>query len=249
LSDPPRILLVTGGGRGIGAAIVRAAVRRHYGVCFSYLQDDAAAQALLHEVRAQGARACAVKGDMADLEFPGRLFDACAQALGPATALVNNAATTGRISPFVDLDRATLRRTVEVNLLGLMVTAQEAARRWSAQGIAGRMVNISSIAAHTGSPGEYVHYAATKGAVESFTVGLGRELASRGIRVNAVAPGTVDTDIHAAGGDPERPARAAAKIPMGRVGTAEEIAEVTLWLLSDAASYVNATVVRAAGGL
>ena len=172
-------------------------------------------------------------------------------ALGPLTALVNNAGTTGRITRFADLDLATLRRTVDVNLIGSLLCAQAAVRRFSTArgGEGGVIVNLSSVAAATGSPGEYVHYAATKAAIEAFTRGLAREVASEGIRVNAVAPGTVQTGIHAAGGDPERPARVAARIPLGRVGAPEEIAAAILWLLSDAAAYVTGSILTIAGGL
>ncbi len=169
--------------------------------------------------------------------------------LGPPTAVVNNAGITGRIGNFATLPLEVLRRTIDVNLLGTMLVAQEAVRRWQAAGIAGRLVNISSIAATLGAPGEYVHYAATKAAVDALTVGLGKEVASSGIRVNAVAPGTAFTDIHAAGGDPDRPARVASRVPMGRIAQPQEIAHAVLWLLSDEASYLTATVVRVSGGV
>ena len=180
-----------------------------------------------------------------------RLFDATAAALGPVTALVNNAGTTGRITRFAELDLATLRRVIDVNLVGCMLCSQEAVRRFSSArgGPGGAIVNLSSVAAQTGSPGEYVHYAATKAAIEAFTRGLAREVAAEGIRVNAVAPGTVQTGIHAAGGDPERPARVAPRIPLGRVGQPEEIAAAILWLLSPAAAYATGSVLTVAGGL
>ncbi len=243
------VLLVTGGSRGIGAAIVRKAAARGHSVCFSYLRDERAAAALLDEVGATGVGVHAVRGDVADTGFAARLFDEAQQALGPVGLLVNNAGITGRHGPFVDLPIELMRRTVDVNLTGTLMMAQEAVRRWQASGTPGRIVNVSSIAATLGSPGEYVHYAATKAAIDALTIGLGKEVAALGIRVNAVAPGTVHTEIHAAGGVPDRPARVAGRVPMGRIAEPEEIADVVLWLLSDEASYVTATVVRAAGGL
>jgi NAD(P)-dependent dehydrogenase (short-subunit alcohol dehydrogenase family) len=162
--------------------------------------------------------------------------------------LVNNAGMTGRHGSFQDLPEHSLRLTFEVNVLAPMLLAQEAIRRWRSAGIAGRIVNISSIAATLGAPNEYVHYAATKAAIDAFTTGLGKELGPLGIRVNAVAPGTTLTDIHAAGGVPDRPAQVAGRIPMQRVARPDEIASAVLWLLSDAASYVTGTVLRVAGG-
>lgn len=250
LSEQGRnVLLVTGGSRGIGAAIVRRAAARGWSVCFSYLHDEGAATALLEEVRASGIDAHAVQGDVADATFAAHLFDEAKEALGAATMLVNNAGITGRHGPFTDLPLDVMRRTVEVNLMGTMMMAQEAVRRWQAAGIRGRMVNISSIAATLGSPGEYVHYAASKAAIDALTIGLGKEVAASGIRVNSAAPGTAYTDIHAAGGVPDRPAQVVGRVPMGRIAEPAEIADVVLWLLSDEASYVTATVVRASGGL
>lgn len=243
------VLLVTGGSRGIGGAIIRKAAKRGHSVCFSYLQDKDAAAALLNEVRATGIGAHAVQGDVADPRFASHLFDEAQHALGPVTMLVNNAGITGRHGQFADLPLEVMRRTVDVNLMGALMLAQEAVRRWQMSGRPGRMVNISSIAATLGSPGEYVHYAATKAAVDALTIGLGKEVAASGIRINAVAPGTVYTGIHAAGGVPDRPARVAGRVPIGRIAEPDEIADVVLWLLSDEASYVTATVVRASGGL
>ncbi len=247
----PGVLLITGAGRGIGAATALAAARAGYAVGVNYQRDAAAAAGVVARIQAEGGRALAVQADVADPEDVARLFDQVEQALGPLTALVNNAGTTGRITRFVDLDLATLRRTIDVNLIGSMLCAQAAVRRFSSAhgGQGGAIVNLSSVAAATGSPGEYVHYAATKAAIEAFTRGLAREVASEGIRVNAVAPGTVQTGIHAAGGDPERPARVADRIPLGRVGAPEEIAAAILWLLSDAAAYVTGSILTIAGGL
>ncbi len=243
------VLVVTGGGRGIGAEIVRLAARAGMATAFSYRADEAAARALADEVGSAGGIALPFRRDIAEPETARALLDEVEDRLGPVSMLVNNAGVTGPIGPFVAASVETLRRTTEVNLLGTMWLAQEAVRRWLARGTQGRMVNISSIAATLGAPGEYVHYAATKAGVEAFTVGLGKELAASGIRVNAVSPGTVLTDIHAAAGEPDRPARVASRIPAGRPGMPREIAAAVLWLLSGEASYVNATVLRVSGGL
>ncbi|HEX6995345.1 MAG TPA: SDR family oxidoreductase [Gammaproteobacteria bacterium] len=242
-------LLVTGGSRGIGAAIVRLAARRGYSVCFSYRRNEKAANELIAELEGEGWSVRSVRGDVAEPGFAGRFFDVAEQAFGPVTMLVNNAGVTGRIGLFKDVTGETLRRTVDTNLFGPMLLAQEAVRRWEAAGIPGRMVNISSIAATLGAPHEYVHYAATKAAMEAMTIGLGKEVAAKGIRVNAVAPGTAFTDIHAAAGEPDRPARVVARVPMGRIADPAEIAAAVLWLLSDEASYVTGAVLRVSGGL
>jgi NAD(P)-dependent dehydrogenase (short-subunit alcohol dehydrogenase family) len=247
----PGVLLITGAGRGIGAATALAAARAGYAIGVNYQRDAAAAQAVAARIGAAGGRALAIQADVAKPADVERLFEQVEQALGPLTALVNNAGTTGKITRFADLDLATLRRTIDVNLIGSLLCAQAAVRRCSTArgGQGGAIVNVSSVAATTGSPGEYVHYAATKAAIEAFTRGLAREVASEGIRVNAVAPGTVQTEIHAMGGDPERPARIAPRIPLGRVGAPEEIAAAILWLLSDAAAYVTGSILTVAGGL
>ncbi len=247
----PGALLITGAGRGIGAATALAAARAGYPVGVNYQQDAAAADGIVERIRAAGGQAVAIQADVADPDAVARLFDQVEQALGPLTALVNNAGTTGRITRFADLDLETLRRTVDVNLIGSLLCAQAAVRRFSTArgGRGGAIVNLSSVAATTGSPGEYVHYAATKAAIDAFTRGLAREVAAEGIRVNAVAPGTVQTEIHARGGDALRPARVATRIPLGRVGAPEEIAAAILWLLSDAAAYVTGSILTIAGGL
>jgi NAD(P)-dependent dehydrogenase (short-subunit alcohol dehydrogenase family) len=247
--DRDRVLLVTGGSRGIGAAIVRAAAADGYRIAFSYVRDAAAAAELAGELRAAGAQVVGVQGDVADPDFAPRFLQTAQAELGPATALVNNAGATGPLGRFTDADVGIVRRAVEVNLLGAMYMAREVAAAWLSAGRTGRIVNISSMAAAYGAPDEYVHYAAAKAGLEAFTVGLGRELAHHGIRVNAVAPGITDTDIHAAAGDAGRPERLTPRIPMRRVGEPEEIAAAALWLLSDEASYITATVLRAAGGL
>ncbi len=243
------VVFVTGGSRGIGAAIVRRAAVAGHAVAFSYRVDRAAAEALQRSLAETGTSIVAVQGDVADADFAARCFDTVSAVLGPPTALVNNAGITGRYGAFADLAPDVLRRTFDVNVIGALLTAQSFVQRWLASGVPGRIVNLSSAAATLGSPGEYVHYAASKGAIDSFTIGLGKELAAQGIRVNAVAAGTVHTDIHAAGGAPDRPARVVGKVPMQRIAQPEEIAATVLWLLSDEASYVTGTVVRAAGGL
>lgn len=239
------VLVVTGGTRGIGAAVTRAAHARGYAVCAGYASDDAAAERL----RAEVPGVVAVRADVADPTSVTALFDAAEAAFGAVTALVNNAGVTGRLGTFTVAPVATLRRVLDVNVLGTMLCAQEALRRWADRGTPGRIVNMSSRAATLGSPGEYVHYAACKAAVETFTLGLAKEVAGQGIRVNCVAPGTIHTDIHAAAGDPTRPERVAARVPMGRAGEPEEIAAAVLWLLSAEASYVTGAVLQAGGGI
>lgn len=243
------VLVVTGGSRGIGAATVRLAAAAGARVCFSYRQDRTAAEAVCAEAGVYDGQVVAVQGDVAEEGFASRLLDAAEAAHGRVTLLVNNAGITGRYGPFEDLPVDTMRRTLDVNVLGPMMLAQEVLRRWRSHGIQGRMVNISSIAATLGAPHEYVHYAASKAAIDALTIGLGKEVAAQGIRINAVAPGTAFTDIHAEAGVPDRPAKVAGRIPMQRAAQPEEIARTVLWLLSDAASYITATVLRVSGGI
>ena len=247
--DRPQVLLVTGGSRGIGAEVARGAAARGYAVAFSFATDGKAARRLENELRQEGRAAFAYQADVADDRAVARLFDAVERELGPVDALVNNAGITGKIGRFIDADHSMFRRVLDVNVLGTMYCAQEAVRRWQTHGLAGNMVNISSIASTLGAPGEYVHYAASKAAVEALTIGLARELAAMGARINAVAPGTTLTEIHAAAGEADRPARVAARIPMGRAAQPGEIADAVLWLLSSEASYVTGTVLRVSGGL
>lgn len=243
-------VVVTGGGRGIGAAVSRLAAAAGYAVAVNYASDEASARAVAEAIVRAGGRAAAIGADVADEKDVLRLFDTAERELGPLAALVNNAAITGGMSRLDELDAAVLTRVLAVNVVGTALCAREAVRRLSTRhgGRGGAIVNVSSIAARLGSAGEWIHYAASKGAVDTLTVGLAREVATEGVRVNGVAPGLVETDLHAAAGEPERPARLAPTIPMLRSGTPEEIAEAVLWLLSPAASYVTGAVLPVGGG-
>lgn len=244
-----KAILVTGGGRGIGAAVCRLAAAQGYAVAINYLGNDSSARELAAAIEADGGTACTVKGDVAVEADVGRMFDAAESMLGPLYGLVNNAGITGRIGKFADADPASIEQIFRTNVFGTMHCCREALRRFQRTGAAGVIVNISSIAAATGSPHEYVHYAASKAAIETFTLGLAREVAADNIRVCAVAPGSTLTEIHASAGEPGRPARIAPKIPLGRLAAPEEIAQPVVWLLSDAASYMTGSTVRCAGGL
>jgi NAD(P)-dependent dehydrogenase (short-subunit alcohol dehydrogenase family) len=243
-------LVVTGGSRGIGAAVARLAAARGYAVCVNYRSEREAADAVVGAIRAKGGKAVAVQGDVAREPDVVRLFDEAERALGPLAALVNNAGITGPAGRVAEVSHETLRRVLDINVIGAFLCAREAVKRMSTArgGKGGAIVNLSSMAAFLGGPGEWVHYAASKGAIESLTIGLSREVARDGIRVNAVAPGLIDTEIHAAAGFPDRVKELAASVPIGRGGTAEEVAEAILWLLSDAAAYVTGTSLRVSGG-
>jgi NAD(P)-dependent dehydrogenase (short-subunit alcohol dehydrogenase family) len=245
------VVLITGGGRGIGAAVARLAARRGYDVAIGFQSDREAAGRVLEECRAAGAAAFAHQGDMADEAAVARLFDAAREALGPLSHVVNNAGITGRSARLDEAPAEVIRRCIEVNVLGALWVAREAARRLSTRhgGQGGSIVNISSIAARLGSPGEYVWYAASKGAVDSLTVGLAHELAGEGVRVNAVSPGATRTEIHEKStGDAARLERVQPRIPLQRVGEPEEIAEAVLFLMSDAASYITGANLPVTGG-
>jgi len=243
------LAIVTGGSRGIGAAIARRLAQEGYRVAIGCRRVEEA-EPVLAGIAEAGGEAHALPLDVTREEDVARFFTAAELRFGPLQALVNNAGITGPLGAFRDLDPAWMRRVAEVNLIGTMLCAQAALRCFAAVEGEGRaIVNISSVAAQSGSPGEYVHYAASKAAVEAFTLGLAREVAGQGIRVNAVAPGTVNTGIHALAGDPDRPARIAPRVPMGRVGEPEEIAEAVAWLVSGGASYATGAVLRVTGGL
>ncbi|MGH3763236.1 SDR family oxidoreductase [Actinophytocola sp.] len=245
------VLIVTGGGRGIGAAVCRRAAARGYSVVINYASDEAAAERVRDDVVAAGGKAVAVAGDVSDEADVRRLFDGAAE-LGDLAGLVANAGVTGNTPGRLDeQDVRVVRRVLEVNVLGVFLCAREAVRRMSTRhgGQGGAIVTVSSTAAGRGSPGEWVHYAASKAAVDTLTYGLALEVAAEGVRVNAVAPGTVETGLHAAAGLPDRPRLRAPLIPMRRVGTPEEIAEGVLWLLSPDASYVTGAVLPISGGL
>jgi NAD(P)-dependent dehydrogenase (short-subunit alcohol dehydrogenase family) len=246
-SVPPRtpLTVVTGGSRGIGAATCRHLAAAGHDVVLSYRRDAAAAESVLRDIHAAGRRAVAIPADTADPDDVVRLFET-ADGLGELTGLVNNAGVTSRIGPFVDLDLADLRRVVDVNLIGYVLCAQQAARRMTA---GSAIVNVSSSAATLGSPGEYVHYAAIKAAIDTLTIGLAKELGPRGIRVNAVAPGIIRTEIHALSGEPDRPDRLASRIPLGRPGKVDEVAAAIAWLLGPQASFTTGAILRVAGGL
>jgi NAD(P)-dependent dehydrogenase (short-subunit alcohol dehydrogenase family) len=239
-----QVTVVTGGSRGIGAATVRRLADAGHDVAFCYRRDADAAAAVLRDIHAAGRQGLAVRTDTTDPQQVVRLFDAAAQ-LGEITGLVNNAGVTSPIGAFVDLTVEDLRRVVDVNLIGYVLCAQQAARRMPA---GSAIVNVSSAAATLGSPTEYVHYAAVKAATDTLTIGLAKELGPRGIRVNAVAPGIIWTDLHAVSGIPDRPARAAATIPLGRAGQADEIAASIVWLLGPDSSFTSGAVLRIAGG-
>ncbi|AXL87463.1 oxidoreductase [Streptomyces sp. CB09001] len=241
------ITVVTGGSRGIGAATCLRLAADGHDVVVGYAHDSTAAETVVAGVRDAGGRGVAVRADTsveADVE---RLFDVAEERLGPVTGLVNNAAVTGPLGRLADLDTADLRRVLDVNLLGVLLCSRRAARLMTPRG-SGAIVNVSSGAATLGSPGEYVHYAASKAGVDALTLGLAKELGPDGVRVNAVAPGVIDTEMHAAAGDAGRAARMGAAVPMGRAGRAEEIAAAISWLLSPDASYATGTVLRVAGG-
>lgn len=238
-------VVVTGGSRGIGAATARLAARHGWDVCVSYRDDSEAATKVVADCAECGVDAIAVRADVAVEADVVALFEQAAADLGPLRGLVNNAGIVARQSRVADLEVDRVQRMFAVNVVGAFTCAREALRRMSD---GGAIVNVSSRAAALGGPNEYVDYAASKGAIDTMTIGLAREVAADGIRVNAVRPGLIDTDIHASGGEPGRLARLAPAIPMGRGGTADEVAESIVWLLSPAASYVTGALLDIGGG-
>jgi len=245
-----KVLIVTGGSRGIGAATARLAAERGYAVCVNYRKNQAAADALVSEIKSAGGTALAVGADVASEPDVVRLFETVDARLGPLTALVNNAGILEKQTRVEDIDAARLDRVFATNVRGAFICAREAVRRLSTArgGAGGAIVNVSSRAAQLGAPGEYVDYAASKAALEALTVGLAREVAAEGIRVNGVRPGIIYSDIHADGGEPGRVDRLGPTLPMRRGGDAIEVARAILWLLSDEASYSTGAFIDVAGG-
>ena len=240
------VVVITGGSRGIGAATARRAAAAGWNVCLSYVSQQAAGEQVAAECRAAGRSACAVRADMTSEADIAALF-AAADQLGLVTALVNNAGVVAPTSRVQDMSADRLQRMFQVNTVGPFLCARAAIARMQPAG-RGSIVNVSSRAATIGAAGQYVDYAAAKAAIDAFTLGLARELAGDGIRVNAVRPGVIDTDIHASGGNPGRAALLAPTIPLGRPGTAEEVAHAIVWLLSDEASYVTGSILDVSGG-
>ena len=241
------VMIVTGGGRGIGAATARLAAARGYAVCINYRKDRAAAEQLARDL---GGRAIAVSADVADEADVMRLFETVDRELGAVSALVNNAGIVDLATRVEAITAARLERMFAVNVFGSFLCAREAVKRMarSRGGRGGTIVNVSSIAAKLGGPGEYVDYAAAKGAIDTFTIGLAKEVGPDGIRVNAVRPGIIRTEIHRSSGDPGRLERIGATAPLGRPGDAEEVARVIVWLASEESSYMSGALVDVSGG-
>ncbi|HYO97236.1 MAG TPA: SDR family oxidoreductase [Polyangiaceae bacterium] len=245
-----QVILITGAGRGIGAATAKLAGERGYAVGVNYRSDRAAAEQVVAAIEASGGGAVALQADIAVESDVERLFDSCHRALGPLTALVNNAGILEHHMRVEEMDAARLQRVFATNVIGSFLCAKQAVRRMSTRrgGSGGSIVNVSSSAARLGSANEYVDYAASKGAIDTFTLGLAREVAEDGIRVNAVRPGVVYTQMHASGGEPNRVDRVKAAVPMQRGGQPEEIARAVLWLLSSEASYTTGAFLDVSGG-
>ena len=244
-----KVLLVTGGGRGIGAATARLAARGGWAVAVNYAANSLAADEVVRAIRASGGTAISVQADVADEAQVLKMFAHVDSKLGRLTGLVNNAGVVDRAQPVAEQSVARWRRMFDINVIGSMICAREAVRRMGTAhgGAGGSIVNLSSAAARLGSPNEYVDYAAAKAAIDAFTIGLAKEVAPQGIRVNAVRPGLIETEIHASGGRPNRVEELKAGVPMGRGGTADEVAQLIVWLLSDAASYTTMSLIDVSG--
>ena len=245
-----KVLLVTGGSRGIGAATARLAAQAGWAVAVNYADNALAADEVVRAIRAAGGRALAVQGDVADEAQVLRMFETVDAKLGRLTGLVNNAGVVDVTARLDEMSVARWRRMFDINVIGSMLCAREAVRRMSTRhgGSGGAIVNLSSAASRLGSPGQYLDYAAAKGAIDAFTIGLAKEVAIEGIRVNAVRPGLIETDIHASGGLPDRVRDLQHQVPMRRGGTADEVAQAIVWLLSDAASYTTMSLLDVSGG-
>ena len=245
-----KVLVVTGGSRGIGAATACLAAERGYAICVNYLRNREAANNIVSSIERRGGSAIAVAADVATENDVTHLFDVVDKQLGQVTALVNNAGILERQMRVESMDAARLNRVFAANITGSFLCAREAVKRMSTKqgGAGGAIVNVSSVASRLGSPGEYVDYAASKGAIDAMTIGLAKEVADEGIRVNAVRPGFIYTDIHASGGEPNRVERVKQFVPMKRGGQPNEVATAILWLLSDEASYTTGSFIDIAGG-
>jgi NAD(P)-dependent dehydrogenase (short-subunit alcohol dehydrogenase family) len=243
-------LLITGASRGIGAATALLAAQRGYAVAVNYSANSLAADEVVRQIRAGGGTAMAVQADVADEAQVMAMFAHIDAKLGPLTGLVNNAGVVDVVARVDEMSVSRLKRMFDINVLGSFVCARETIRRMSTRhgGTGGSIVNLSSAAARLGGPGQYVDYASSKGAIDTFTLGLAREVAAEGIRVNAVRPGIIETDIHASGGQPDRARQLAPLVPMQRAGSVMEVAQVIVWLLSDDASYTTGALIDVAGG-
>ncbi|WP_417779637.1 SDR family oxidoreductase [Stutzerimonas xanthomarina] len=245
-----KVMLITGASRGIGAATARLAAAEGYALCLNFRQRQDAADQLLNELRSHGVQAIAIEADVADESQVSRLFESVDAEFGRIDVLVNNAGMLEPQMRLENMDKARLERVFAVNVFGSFLCAREAVKRMSTRhgGTGGAIINISSIAAKLGAPNEYIDYAAAKGAIDSMTLGLAKEVATEGIRVNAVRPGVIHTDIHASGGEPDRIERVKSSVPMGRGGEANEVAEAIIWLASGKASYTSGALLDVSGG-